>query len=39
MVEGYEKRICLDVSDPKNFKAIDIPQDIRTVLREAKEGA
>ena len=39
MVEGYENRICLDVSDPKDFKAIDIPQDIWTVLKEAKEGA
>ena len=38
MVEGYENRICLDVSDPKNFNAIAIPQDIRSVLREAKEG-
>jgi 4-hydroxybenzoyl-CoA thioesterase len=38
MVEGYENRICLDVSDPKDFKAIDIPQDIRAVLKGAKEG-
>jgi YbgC/YbaW family acyl-CoA thioester hydrolase len=38
MVEGYENRICLDVSDPKDFKAMDIPQDILTLLKEAKEG-
>jgi YbgC/YbaW family acyl-CoA thioester hydrolase len=38
MVEGYENRICLDVSDPKNFKAIDIPEDIYTILESAKGG-
>ena len=38
MVEGYEKRVCLDVSDPKNFRAIDIPQDIYDVLKKAKGG-
>ncbi len=32
MVDGFEKRICLDVSDTLKFKAIDIPQDIRIVL-------
>ena len=36
MVEGFEKRICLDVSDPLKFKAIDIPQDIRTILLKAQ---
>ena len=35
LVEGYEKRICLDVSDPNNFRAIDIPDDILTVLKDA----
>ena len=39
MVEGYEKRVCLDVSDPKNFRAIDIPQDIYDVLKKAKGEA
>jgi len=35
LVEGNEKRICLDVSNPDDFRAIDIPHDIRTVLRNA----
>lgn len=38
MVEGFEKRICLEVSDPENFQVIEIPQDIFAVLKEAKEG-
>jgi len=33
LVEGYEKRICLDVSDPDNFRAMDIPGDILNVLK------
>ena len=36
MVEGLEKRICLDVSDPQNFRGMEIPEDIYTVLIEAK---
>ena len=39
MVEGYENRICLDVSDPKDFKAMDIPGDIYTILVNAKGEA
>jgi YbgC/YbaW family acyl-CoA thioester hydrolase len=35
LVEGYEKRICLDVSDPDSFRAIDIPADILSVLEDA----
>ena len=35
LVAGFEKRICLDVSDPESFRAIDIPPDILTVLRDA----
>jgi len=35
MVEGLEKRICLDVSHPLDFKAIDIPEDIFNVLKNA----
>ena len=35
LVEGYEKRICLDVSDPDHFRAIPIPEDIRTVVQNA----
>jgi len=35
MVEGFEKRICLDVSDPLMFKAIEIPKDMRNILTKA----
>jgi len=35
LVEGYEKRICLDVSDPDSFRAIDIPPDILSALQHA----
>jgi len=35
LLEGFEKRICLDVSDPENFRAIDIPKDIYGVLKAA----
>ena len=38
MVEGLEKRICLDVSDPRDFRAISIPEDIHAVLKKAKDG-
>jgi YbgC/YbaW family acyl-CoA thioester hydrolase len=38
MAEGLEKRICLDVSDPENFRAIYIPPDIYNVLESAKDG-
>ncbi|MBW2105210.1 MAG: hypothetical protein DRG35_07095 [Deltaproteobacteria bacterium] len=36
MVKGFEKRICLDVSDPLKFKAIDIPKDIHVILSRAQ---
>jgi YbgC/YbaW family acyl-CoA thioester hydrolase len=35
MAEGFEKRICMDVADPENIKAMDIPDDIFTVLKTA----
>ncbi len=35
MVEGIEKRICLDVSNPEDFSAIDIPSDISGILNKA----
>jgi YbgC/YbaW family acyl-CoA thioester hydrolase len=35
LVEGFEERICLDVSDPDRFRAVRIPEDIYTVLKEA----
>ena len=38
MVEGLENRICLDVSDPGDFRAILIPEDIHAVLKKAKDG-
>ena len=34
MVEGREKRICLDVSDPDHFRAITIPSDIYSILEK-----
>lgn len=38
MVEGFEKRICLNVSDPLKFKAIDIPKNIRDILIKARSS-
>ncbi len=35
LVEGYEKRICLDVSDSNNFRATDIPDNVLSVLKDA----
>ena len=37
MVEGYETRICLDVSDLKAFRAVSIPDDIMAILGEARD--
>jgi YbgC/YbaW family acyl-CoA thioester hydrolase len=37
MVEGQEKRICLNVSNPNRFRAIDIPDDIYRILKEASQ--
>jgi len=28
MVEGFEKRICMDISNLDNIRAIDIPKDL-----------
>jgi acyl-CoA thioesterase FadM len=36
LVEGFEKRICLDVSVREDFRALDIPDDIYAVLMAAK---
>ncbi len=33
MVEGFEKRICLDVSDADHFQAVAIPEDIFDILK------
>jgi YbgC/YbaW family acyl-CoA thioester hydrolase len=38
MVEGREKRICMDVSDPENFQAIEIPQDIYDILKRTNKS-
>lgn len=38
MVEGLENRVCLDCSDPADLRAIRIPEDIASVLRDAMEG-
>ena len=35
MVEGLEKRICMTTSDKKNLQAIDIPEDIFAILKDA----
>ncbi len=35
MVEGYEKRVCLDCSDSESFSAVRIPGDIARMLEEA----
>lgn len=37
LVEGTEKRICLDVSDPDSFRAIPMPEDIRRTLTATLE--
>ena len=35
MLTVHEKRICMDVSDPDNIHAIDIPSDIYSALENA----
>ncbi len=37
LLEGFEKRICMDISDPARIRAQDIPPDIRSVFADAKE--
>ncbi len=37
MVEGFERRICMDVSNLQEFRAVDIPRDIYQVLLKAME--
>ena len=36
MVEGIEKRICVNTADSNNIFAINIPEDIRAILRDAQ---
>ena len=35
MVRGYEKRVCMDTRDPNNFKAMEIPDDVFRLFRQA----
>ena len=35
MVEGIEKRVCMDVTDPNEFCAVNIPEDLYDVLKAA----
>ena len=37
MVTGLEKRVCMDVTEPKRLKAQKIPPEVHTVLHQAKE--
>lgn len=37
MVEGREKRICMNISNPEKIKARDIPEDIYLILKKASE--
>ena len=36
MVEGFEKRICLDVTNPESFRAQNIPVDILDRMKIAR---
>ena len=38
LVEGYEKRVCLDCRDAKRLHTISIPPDIAETLRKAVSG-
>ena len=35
LVEGLEKRICLDISQPEQLRGIVIPPDIYAVMKDA----
>ncbi|MBU1055466.1 MAG: acyl-CoA thioesterase [Proteobacteria bacterium] len=35
LVTGVEKRICMDVSKPENIRAIAIPEEIHSILKNA----
>ena len=37
LVEGFEKRICLDISNPDHFRAVAIPEDIYRILDQIME--
>ena len=38
MVEGTEKRICMNVSDPDNLRAVNMPDDIYAILEDAAKN-
>jgi YbgC/YbaW family acyl-CoA thioester hydrolase len=38
MVEGMEKRICMNVSEPTKLRTVNIPGDISYVFREAMKA-
>ncbi len=38
LVRGYEKRICISAGDPEKLKAVDIPDDIYSILKESLES-
>ncbi len=38
MAQGWERRVCLDASDPLHLKARDIPQDIALILGSALDS-
>ncbi len=38
MAQGWERRICLDVSSPSQMKAREIPEDIAEILGAALES-
>ncbi len=35
LLEGFEQRVCMDVSDPQRFRAVEIPGDIFALLERA----
>jgi hypothetical protein len=35
MVDGFEKRICVDFKGPQKLKARNFPEDIYDVFKEA----
>ena len=37
LLEGFEKRICMDVSDPDRIRGKDFPDDIRRILEQAMD--
>jgi len=38
IVAGFEKRVCMDVTDPKNIRAINMPEDIYSIFKNAMDA-